>query len=166
MSFSLQKAMAEAKSSSVATALVGLLGVVQPHHLGGASHVRGNGVQLGQPPVAFVKGHHVALGPGEHGPDAIDRISRVRDQRDVPRIEEAEGGMTDALLGPYQRQHLFVGVQCYAEPFFVPLRDGPPHLREAVSLWVTMVGRVLGRAQEAVYDGLRRRDIGGLRFRR
>ena len=100
MSFSRQKAMAEAKSSSVATALVGVVGVVQPHHLGRLGHIGRYGVQLGEPAIPLVERHYVTLGAGEHGADPVDRVGRVGHQGDIAGVQEAEGGVADTLFGP------------------------------------------------------------------
>ena len=143
----------------MATALGGVVGIVEPHHLGGPGHVGGYGIQFRQPPVALVQGHYVTLRSGEHSADAIDRISRVGHQGDVAGVQEAEGGMADALLGPDQGENLGVGVELDAEAIVVPFGYGPAHLRQSVGLGVAVVGRILRCRQQTVDDGLRRGNV-------
>jgi len=60
-----------------------IVGVVQPHQLGGIGYRAGNGVQFGKPAVPFVQGHDVAFGAGKHGPHAVNGIGGVWNQGDV-----------------------------------------------------------------------------------
>ena len=137
----------------------GVIGVVQPHDLGGAGDLRGDGIQLGQPPVGLPQGHHVAFRSGEHGPHLVDRIGRVGNQGYVAGVEEAEGDVADALLRANQGQDLGIGVEGHAEAVLVPVGHGAAHFRQAVGLGIPVVGRVLGSLEEPVNNRLGRGDI-------
>ena len=76
----------------------GVIWVIKPHQLGVPGYVGWDGVQLGQPAVLLVQRHDVTLGPGEHRAHAVDRVSRIRDQGDVARVQEAESSVPDALF--------------------------------------------------------------------
>ena len=100
MSFSRQKAMAEAKIFFGCDGTRGVVGVVQPHHLGRLSHVGRYGVQFGEPAIPLVERHYVTLGAGEHGSDPVDRVGRVGYQGYIAGVQEAEGGVADTFFGP------------------------------------------------------------------
>ena len=79
---------------------------------------------------------------------------------DVAGIEEAEGGVADAFLSAYERQHLGGGVEVVdAEPGLVPDGDGFPYFGEAVGFGVAMVGGSAGGGYEPVDDGVGGRDV-------
>ena len=137
----------------------GIVRVVEPHHLGRSRHVVRDGVVLGQPSVALVQGHDVALRACEHGAHRVHRVRRVRHQRDVAGIQEAERRVADAFLRADERQHLGIRVQVNVEPLLVPVGDGAAHFRQAIGFGVAMIRRVLRGRQQPVNDRLWRRYV-------
>ena len=138
----------------------GVVRIVDPYHSRAVRHVGGNRLKVGKPAVRLGQRHPVALASREPGPDRVDRISGVRHQGHVPRVYEAERGVAYTLLGAYQGQDLLVGVEPYVEPAPVPVGNGPPELREAVRLRVTVVGRVKGGLPQRVDDRCWGRKVG------
>ena len=67
--------------------------------------------------------------------------------------------MADALFGADKGQYFLIRVQLDPEPLVIPVGDGPPDFRQSVCFRIPVVGRVLGRLQQLVDDGLGRGDV-------
>ena len=101
----------------------------------------------------------MGLASGKHRTGGVDRVPRVRDQRDIPRVYQAQGHVPDPLLRPDEWQDLRIGVERHPKPLLVPARDGPAELGKAIALRVAVIRRHLGLFPQAVQDVLRCWDV-------
>ena len=67
--------------------------------------------------------------------------------------------MADAFFGSDEGQYFLIRVQFDPESLLVPVGDGPPYFRQSVGFRIPVVGWVLRRLKQFVYDGLGRGDI-------
>ena len=136
-----------------------IVGVVEPQHRRPLRDLGGDRVQDGQPAALLRQRHEVRRAAREHRADRVDRIARIRHERDAPRVDEAQRHMADALFRADQGQDLFRGIEPQPKTALVPARQRLPEFGQAVALRVSVVGGVVRRALECVHDALRRRDV-------
>ena len=89
----------------------------------------------------------------------IDGIAGVRHERDVARLDVAEGYVANALFRADKRQGFAVGVNRDAEPALIPVGDGLPEFGQAVRLRVAVVGRVKRGLAQPLNDAVGRGDV-------
>ena len=136
----------------------GVIRVVDPHHLGLLRDLLRNQREVRPKAVLFQQRHGIGGSPREHRAHGVDRVRRIRHERHIARVDEAERHVSDAFLRSDQRHDLLVP-QLDAEPFCVPAANRLPHLRQPVGLWITMVRRIVRGAFQCVQDRRRRWDI-------
>ena len=136
----------------------GIIGVAQPHKLRLRQNVVLDAVKIRQEAVALLERQVVRSSASQLGADGIDRISRVRHQGGISRVDKAKGDMPDALLGANQRQHLGIRVEGHVEAFLIPGGDCPAQFRQSLRFRVAVIGGVLRRLAQS-FD-----DMGGCRY--
>ena len=102
----------------------------------------------------------VRLSAGKQRPDVVDRVSGVRLQRDVPRLQQPQRDVADALLRADERQRLGGRVQLHAKAAVVPPGDGLAELRQALGLRVAVVGAMVRSLLQLLQHGVGRRQVG------
>ena len=96
----------------------------------------------------------------EHRADRVDRVGGIGHERDVAGVDEAEGGVGDALLRADQRHNLVGGIERDLEALLHPGRDRLAQLGQALGLGVAMVGRHVDVVVQRFEDVRMRGQVG------
>ena len=91
------------------------------------------------------------LGPGQHRGVDVDRVARVGDQGEVPRLHQRPHQVSQAFLGPDGADHLGIGVEVDPEAAPVALGDRPAQVGETARGGVPMVAWVARRLDQLVH---------------
>ena len=113
-------------------------------------------LEPGEEVVTRDQGHRAQVAVGDDHRVGVDRIGRVGDEHPVPRLEDGEGQMGQALLGADRGDRLGFGIELHAVPLAVPGGDGLAQPGDPPGRRVAVVARVPGRLTELVDDVLGR----------
>ena len=137
----------------------GVVGVVQPDHLGFGRNIRGDLVEVGLPAALARTRDLVAFAAREHRPHFVHGVTWIRDERDIARIDEAKRHVADAFFGADQRKRLLLWVELHFEPPLVPIGDRLAELRKTFRFGIAVVRWFVGGLVQGGQDVGRRRQV-------
>ena len=137
-----------------------IVGVVQPEQLGALADVGRNGGEVRQPGVPGRQRQHVGLAVGHDGARRVGRVPRVGGEHHLPRVDEGEGRVADAVLGAQRRQDLPLRVELHSEAVAVPVGDRRPQCGQPEVGRIAVVGGIRRRLLERADDSRRGRQVG------
>src|SRR5215469_10326194 len=132
----------------------GIVRVVQPQQLGAAGNFFGYAIEVGKEPALLFEHHEVRLTAVEDTARVKDRIPGVRNQHDIPRIDDCGRKVGDSFLGTYQGAHLAPGVELRPETAGIPFGGRFPESFETLVVGIPMVLRLNSGSLEALYNML------------
>ena len=139
----------------------GHIGVVRPHHLHPAQVHRLQRLEIRLPAKGFhqVVAHDFRF--AQAGGGIVGRISRIRHQHLVARVQEGQRDDQDSLFGARQRLDFGRWIQRHPIPARIPVREGFPQFGDAHIGLIGVHSVAHGGGAQGIDGRLRRTPVRG-----